>query len=241
MSTCQNTLSCCRVIGCLDRTAEQVMNLPVILWAMEKDIWEGVTCIICLGWSSVWSSLLKKRSKRQNRRVIKQTLSKPLHNQEERKLIWTWPGLTTCCGVYAGGGGRVWAESWVVGSEFWGGSEVSRTGHRGKGELVFSRSARRASGREREDSVAPQKPHFTSQTFMVVPDVAKFIYQVLKVNQEIQVKKVNLKSMQSIRLHDKKVWSWVKERRVNDRRDETHTNACTGSYVPNTTIRGLRG
>lgn len=93
----------------------------------------------------------------------------------------------------------------MVGSEFWGGSEVSRTGHRGKGELVFSRSARRASGREREDSVAPQKPHFTSQTFMVVPDVAKFIYQVLKVNQEIQVKKVNLKSMQSIRLHDKKV------------------------------------
>lgn len=67
---------------------------------------------------------------------------------------------------------------------------MSRTGHRGKGEPVFSRSARRASGREREVSVAPQKPHFMSQTFMVVTNGAKFIYQVLKVNQEIQVKKV---------------------------------------------------
>lgn len=33
----------------------------------------------------------------------------------------------------------------VAGSEFFGGSEVSRTGQRAKGEPVFSRSARRAS------------------------------------------------------------------------------------------------
>lgn len=33
----------------------------------------------------------------------------------------------------------------VVGSEFLGGSEVSRTGQRANGEPVFSRSARRAS------------------------------------------------------------------------------------------------
>lgn len=39
--------------------------------------------------------------------------------------------------------------SWVVGSAFCGGSEVSRTGQRARGEPVFSRSARRASEGER--------------------------------------------------------------------------------------------
>lgn len=62
----------------------------------------------------------------------------------------------------------------IAGSEFFGGSDVSRTGHRAKGEPVFSKSARRASGGEREKKETEKESYS-------IPDITQNSINVMEV------------------------------------------------------------